>query len=67
MYAAVHYDEAEERKSSSPISLHSITEHVSNDSVKSKTTESYLTPVVEYVELEEDSPKSSDYEGVCDR
>ena len=64
MYAAVHYDEAEDRKSSSPLSLRSITEHVSSDSENSKTSESYLTPLVEAVELKEDSPRSSDYEDV---
>ena len=64
MYAAVHYDEAEDRKSSSPISLRSITELVSSESVNSKTSESYLTEGVESVEFEEDSPRSSDYEDV---
>ena len=65
LYAAVHYDEAEERKSSSPISLRSITEHKSSESDNSNTSEIYLTPVVEAaVELKGESPRSSDYENV---
>ena len=62
--AAVHYDEAEDRKSSSPISLRSMTEHVSSDSDNSKTCKSYLTPLVEAVEIKGDSPRYSDYEDV---
>ena len=64
LYAAVHYDEAEDTKSSSPLSLRSITEHVSSESENSKTSESYLTPVVEAVEHNGNSPRSSDYEDV---
>ena len=65
LYAAVHYDEAEDRKSSSPISLRSITEHVSSDSDSSKTSEGYLTSLVEAVEeLKGGSQKSSDYDDV---
>ncbi|XP_078338857.1 uncharacterized protein LOC111131606 [Crassostrea virginica] len=65
LYAAVHYDEVEDRKSNSPISVRSITEHNSSDSENSKTSESYLTPVVEAEEeLKGDSPRSSDYEDV---
>ena len=60
LYAAVHYDEPEDRKSSSPISLRSITEHVSNDSDNSKTSESYLTPLID----DEEPHRSSDYEDV---
>ena len=65
LYAAVHYDEVEDRKSNSPISVRSLTEHHSSDSENSKTSESYLTPVVEAEEeLKGDSPRSSDYEDV---
>lgn len=65
LYAAVHYDEVEDRKSSSPISLRSITEHVSSDSDSSKTSEGYLTSLVEAVEeLKGGSQKSSDYDDV---
>ena len=46
LYAAVHYDEAEDRKSSSPRSQRSITEHKSSESDNSNTSEIYLTPVV---------------------
>ena len=65
LYAAVHYDEAEDRKSSSPISLRSITKHVSSDSDNNKTSEGYLTPLVEAVEEPKgDSQRSSDYDDV---
>ena len=65
MYAAVHYDEAEDRKSSSPISLRSITEHVSSDSDNNETSKRYLTPLVEAVEeLKGGSQRSSDYDDV---
>nr|XP_022338489.1 uncharacterized protein LOC111134016 [Crassostrea virginica] len=59
LYEAVHYDEAEDRKSSSPISQRSITQHKSSESDNSKASESYLTPLVEVVELKGDSPRSS--------
>nr|XP_022345250.1 uncharacterized protein LOC111137848 [Crassostrea virginica] len=63
LYAAVHYDEAEDRKSSSPISLRSIKEHHCSESDNSKASESYLTPMVEAVEERQgDSQRSSDYE-----
>ncbi|XP_078338859.1 uncharacterized protein LOC144617786 [Crassostrea virginica] len=65
LYAAVHYDEAEDRKSSSPISLRSIKEHYTSESDNSKASESYLTPLINDVEeLKGDSPRSSDYEDV---
>ena len=65
LYAAVHYDEVEDRKSNSPILVRSITEHISSVSENCKTSESYLTPVVEgEEELKGDSPRSSDYEDV---
>nr|XP_022334924.1 uncharacterized protein LOC111131605 [Crassostrea virginica] len=65
LYAAVHYDEAEDRKSSSPISLRSIKEHYGSESDNSKASESYLTPLINDVEeLKGDSPRSSDYEDV---
>nr|XP_022345125.1 uncharacterized protein LOC111137773 isoform X1 [Crassostrea virginica] len=61
LYAAVHYDEAEDRKSSSPISLRSITEHNSSDS--SKSSDAYLVPVSNDVEESKtDSETSSDNE-----
>ena len=61
LYAAVHYDEAEDRKSSSLISLRSITEHNSSDS--SKSSDAYLVPVSNDVEESKtDSETSSDNE-----
>ena len=65
LYAAVHYDEAEDRKSSSPISLRSITEHNSSDS--SKSSDAYLVPVSKDVEESKtDSEISSDNDELHD-
>lgn len=46
IYASVHYDEAEEGKSSPSVSLHSKKEHTSSESDNSKESDNYLTPIV---------------------
>ena len=62
MYAAVHYDEAKDRKSSSPISLRSITEHNSSESDNSKKRSSPISQhsITGHVSSDSDNSKSSE-------
>ena len=62
LYAAVHYDEAEDRKSSSPISLRSITEHKSSESDNSKKSSSPISQhsITGHVSSDSDNSKSSE-------
>lgn len=50
LYASVHYDEAEEGKSSPSLSIHSKKEHTSTESDNSKESDNYLIPIMNTVE-----------------